>query len=360
MRMVFIAVLGLSIFLAPARGNATEEGALSAEPDATGQSVAVPTARTGEGIAAPALSSKPFRVAVTLDHSVGSGTFVKDYYAYVAARIGITPSYAFQLSGVKLLASGRISGSYEYTPPDNPTGRRLSWDDVGLDLSAPRFFVDEKRTGIALSADVGATIPISLQSIWSSAITGLSGGVSGSRRWGKLTLLGRLGASKTLFASLDRRVPQGLAGQRDAQDHALYICRSDPHGCLIAADRVPPLWSMGGGLNAAYAPTGKLEFSIAWGLGKTFQYPVAVDELSTRAVYSDGTPVARAQGQSDRMVGAFGARYRLTEAISASLEVGTIQPPLTADGKAVRFPFFAFRNVEDSFTSYSLAFSGAY
>ena len=59
-----IAVLGLSIFLAPPRANAGEEGALSAEPDATGQSVAIPTVRTGEGIAAPALSSKPFRVAV--------------------------------------------------------------------------------------------------------------------------------------------------------------------------------------------------------------------------------------------------------------------------------------------------------
>jgi hypothetical protein len=70
--------------------------------------------------------------------------------------------------------------------------------------------------------------------------------------------------------------------------------------------------------------------------------------------------VADAQGQTDRMVGAIGASYRLTEAISVSLAVGTIQPPRTADGKAFRFPFFAFRNIEDSLTSYSLAFLGTY
>jgi hypothetical protein len=364
-RMLLTAVLALC--LAPVPGRAGDGGGQPASTsDAPGEPVARATVSEGSFYAPGELppSSRRFRIRVTLDHSIGSGTFVAGRYAYVAAKIGISPRYSFELKGVKLRASARISSSFEYTPPDNTAGRRFSWEDIDLELSAPAFFVDEKLTGISFSANVGATLPISLQSRWANVITGLSGRVSASRAIGKFTVTGRFGASKTLYSSYDIRLSDSQAGSRDAQDHALYLCRSNPNGCLLAAspvtERVPPLWSMSGVLIGDYVPVDKLSFSIGWGLGKTYKVPVGVDDLSTRAVYSDGTAVADAQGQSDRMIGTFGASYRLTEVISVSFEVGTIQPPRTADGKAFRFPFFAFRNIEDSFTSYSLAFSGTY
>ncbi|HZA13973.1 MAG TPA: hypothetical protein VE618_05740, partial [Myxococcaceae bacterium] len=164
------------------------------------------------------------------------------------------------------------------------------------------------------------------------------------------------------YSSLERRLPDWLASGRDAQDNLLFVCRSNPSGCLISGgtDGVPPLWALSGAVSARYQLTEKVSLSAGFGLGKTFKHVVGVDEFSTQAVYSNGQPVADAQGQSDRMIGTLGASYQLTDAISVSLAMGTAQAPLTADGKALRFPFFAFNNIEDSLTSYSLSFAGSY
>jgi hypothetical protein len=353
----------------------------SPSPSVAPRAALDPFAPTASTLASPGTSSrKPFAVAVSIDHSVGSGTFVSSTWAYVGAKLTVSPSYAFAFRGVNLVGSANATGAYEYTPPNNLTGRRYDWGDIGLHLSAPSFFTEEKLTGIALSANLAATLPIALQSRWANVITSFSGGLSLSRTLGPFTLGGRVGASKTFYSSLERRLPDWLANRRDAQDKTddravqvadkdpsaealLFICRSDPNGCLISGggmDGVPPLWALSGGVGARYAPREKLSFAASFSLGKTFKYVVGVGPLSTRAVDSNGTPVADAQGQSDLMVGSLGASYRLTDAIAVSLQMATIQAPLTADGRALRFPFFAFRNLEDSYTSYSLSFAGSY
>jgi hypothetical protein len=379
--MLLVAVLVWAVVPASARAGESEELAAGASPEATATAPAASvdsSTRVAEWAAAPltpdpliapsadASSGKPLKIGVSVDHSVGSGTFVRSNYAYVAARLSVSPSYAFALRGVKLSASANLIGSYEYTPPDNLAGRHYGWDDIRLGLSAPSFFTEERLTGIAFDANLAATLPISLESRWANVITGVSGGLSLSRKIGKFTLGGRVGASKTLYSSLERRLPPLMANRRDALGNLLFLCssiNSNPSGCVIpesGTDGVPSLFAFSGGVNARYAPMEKLSFSAGFNMGKTFKYVVGVDDLSTRAVYSNGTPVADAQGQSDQMIGSLGASYQLTDAISVSLEMGTIQPPLTADGRALRFPFFAFLSVENSLTRYSLSFAGSY
>jgi hypothetical protein len=376
-RMLLVAVLVWAVVPTSPRAGESEELVAGVSPEATAAASAASvdsSPRIAEWPGAPltpdprisgsadASSRKPLKVGVGIDHSVGTGTFVRSNLAYVVAKLTVSPSYAFVLRGVKLSASANLTGSYEYTPPDNPAGRHYGWDDIRLGLSAPSFFTEERLTGIAFDANLAATLPISLESRWANVITGVSGALSLSRKIGKFTLGGRVGASKTLYSGLEHRLPDWMAKRRDALGNLLFLCRSNPSTCLLSVgvDASPSLFAFSGGVNARYAPTEKLSFSAGFNMGKTFKYVVGVDDFSTRAVYSNGTPVADAQGQSDRMIGSLGASYQLTDAISASLEMGTLQAPLTADGRALRFPFFAFRNVEDSLTNYSLTFAGSY
>jgi hypothetical protein len=357
------ACAGLPIAAHAADADDAEEPIASAGADRVANPPASFAPRPSDPLApADSSSRKPFKIGVGIDHSIGSGTFAASRYALVAAKLTVSPSYAFAFRGVELSASANVTGSYEYTPPDNPTGRRYDWADIGLNLSAPSFFIDERLTRIAVSANVGATLPISLASRWSNVITAFSGGLSLSRTIGKFTLDGTVGAKKPLYSSLGLRLPLWLVQQTNRTACMGAAGGQLPSACLAAVgtDGVPPLWALSGAISARYQLEEKVSLSAGFGLGKTFKHVVGVDEFSTQAVYSNGQPVADAQGQSDRMIGTLGASYQLTDAISVSLAMGTVQAPLTADGKALRFPFFAFRNVEDSYTSYSLSFAGSY
>ncbi|HZA51250.1 MAG TPA: hypothetical protein VE549_10945, partial [Myxococcaceae bacterium] len=256
---------------------------------------------------APADSSsrKPFKIGVGIDHSIGSGTLAADIYAIVAAKLTVSPSYAFAFRGVELSASANVTGSYEYTPPNNSTNRPYDWADIGLNLSAPSFFTDEKLTGIAVGANVGATLPISLASQFWNVITAFSGGLSLSRTIGKFTLDGRVGASKPLYSSLGPRLPPWLVQQTNRTACMGAAGGQLPSACLAAlgTDGVPPLWALSGAVGARYQLKEKVSLSAGFGLGKTFKHVVGVDEFSTQAVYSNGLRVADAQGQSDRMIG---------------------------------------------------------
>lgn len=306
----------------------------------------------------PSFAGSGFRVGVTLDHSVGQGTFENaEYFASVGGALVISPSYGFKLRGVSLGASANMSASYEYTPPDNPTGRHWGYSDIGLGLSAPAVFTD-KFTGISLTPSIGASLPISIESRWRGVISSLSARLSASRAFGKFHVGGSFGASKTLLAELTRTISDGERSRRDDAQNLIFVCRNDTFNCGLAG--VPTAWAMSGGVSGSYSPIDKLGISVGLNLSKGLKYGMPIDEYSSKAIDSNGNLVVTGQGMSDMMVGSIGVSYQLTDAIGASLSMGTAQPPKSADNQRFRFPFYAFEGQELSHTSYSFALSGTY
>lgn len=299
-----------------------------------------------------------FGMGVSLDHSVGQGTFENaQYFAFVGGSLVLAPRYGFSVGGVKLGASANASVSYEYTPPDNAVGRRYNWSDIGLGLSAPAIWKDEKFTGIVVTPRIGLTLPVSIGSLFRGTITNLSGGIGLGRAFGRFNLGASVGVGRTFYGEVTRNITDAESKLRDQQQNVIFICRTDSTNCGLRG--VPTLWSLSGGLHASYSPIDRLSFGLGLNMSKGFKYYQGVDEFSSKAQTSNG-PAVRGQGTADNMVGSLSASYQLTDALGISASMGTAQPPRSADNRRFRFPFYAFEGQENGYTSYSVALSAAF
>ena len=96
-------------------------------------------------------------------------------------------------------------------------------------------------------------------------------------------------------------------------------------------------------------------------LGTSFRYAVTngEDEFTSEVIDADGNPVAKTgMGRSDRLGGSVSVSYDITDKLSLSFNVGSGGPPLTADNKRLRFPFFDWESAVGNSVSYSLSIGG--
>lgn len=299
-----------------------------------------------------------FRLGVEMDHALGQGIFVDARYSLFVGTLVLAPSYSFLFRNVRLNASAQGSFSWEYTPPDNATGRRWSYSDIRLGLSAPAVW-RESRSGVSLTPTFGLLVPISLESRYASTITSLSLGARLSRRFLQkldvgLTLTGSRGVHGRTFVGT---LPSNA---RDEQGNLLFVCRRDEAYCGILGNNTA--WSTAAMLDVGYAATENLRLFANFGLSKAWKYAPPRDEYSSKAVSSNGTPVV-CDGvcTADRMTGVLGVSYALTDVLGLSGAVSTLQQPLTNQGsRSVRFPFFDFLSTADNLTSYSLTLSARF
>lgn len=375
MKKLLAAVLSLS--LAPMAAFA-EDGAAPAPSAEAAPLAAEPLAPTGPALTpdAPAATattlSAPgalaaeqpapggFALAVGVDNSMSHTVFHGPYKSpTIGSAIGLSPSYGFSVAGVKLSASGRAAFSYEYTAPDGPAGngRRWEFEDIGLGLSAPALFKDDKLTGISLSPRIGVSVPVSFASRWRGTITSLTGGVALARPFGNFSLGLNLGAGKTFFAQTTREISDTEAARRDDQDNIIFICRTDSENCGLRG--VPSNYVLTAGASGSYAVTEKFAVALGVTLSKGVKHQVAVDEYSTKKTFTDGTPIADDVGEADRMIGSVALSYALTPAIGMSLSMQTANSPNGYDARGIDLPFFDVAG-SGARTQYALGLSAAF
>ncbi|MFZ5472177.1 MAG: hypothetical protein ACOZIN_22325 [Myxococcota bacterium] len=303
--------------------------------------------------------SKPFRMSVALDHSVGQGTFVNsDYYAQVGGALVVGPSYSFKVRDYKLSASARASLSWEYSLPDNLNGRRIDYSDIRLGLKAPGLFT-EKVTDISLGASFGALIPIHPKTWQASTITTLSANVDLSKKVNKFKFGLSLGMGRGIHGNAQKLVSHSDA--RDEQGNLLLLCRTDEEFCGTLGTNTA--WSLSSNLSASYQANDKLSFSAGFRLGTSFKYAIVseVDEFTPKAVDSNGNPVATTgMARSDNMIGSLGASYAVNDVFEVSAGMQTEGPPKTMDNKNFRFPWFDFVSGADNLTAYSVAVTASF
>ena len=309
------------------------------------------------------------QIITSLDHWLGVGTFVDSKsFSYLTANLTVQPQVLFGVKGVRLAASATLRGSYEYTMPDNDTGRRFAPADIRLGLSAPALFRDKALTGISVTPSMGVLIPTSLESWNAGLITSLSLGAAATRSFttpiGGFDLRLSLGGSRGFFTNPVNGVrvcrDATCAVQRDAFGNQTVLSR--PNELFGASAGMNTAWSLNIASQVNWRASGEVIVYVGYTFIKTWREAatLTLDDMSPKGVDANGNPVARSgYGQVDRTSAFVGASYQLNEHYSLDLGLSTVQLPLTATGQ-VRFPFFSFGALADNSTTAYFTLTAAY
>lgn len=306
-----------------------------------------------------------FQFITVLDTYLGMGTFVEArQYSYLASSLSVIPQYLFGIGKQRLVASASLRGVYEFTMPDVETGRRFSFFDTRVGVSAPALFIDKKVTGIAFSPSLGLTIPTSPESFNAGMITMLNLGVTMSRRAGpvdfRLNVSGSRGFFGQPFNGIRNPTLNGGSLPTDPNGNAKIICRVGEEFCGFSNWNTA--WMLSAGGQVQWRATGSLLFFVGYTFIKTWREAATFtpDEFTAGALDANGNPVAKVgYGSADRTSAFFGASYQLSDHYSLDLYAFTIQTPLTATGQ-VRFPFLSFGAWADNATSLTFSLTAAY
>ncbi len=351
---------------APATGGTSVSGAPAAAASGT-----VATAASQSALANAVQARTPeeqanqtgFQLITALDHWLGVGTFVEPkYYSYLAANLTVQPQFLFGLKGMRLAASATLRGTYEYTLPDNDTGRRFSPGDIRLGLSAPALFRDKAFTGISVTPSMGLVLPTSPESWNAGLVTSLSVAAAATRSFttpiGGIDLRLSVGGSRGFFTGASNTI-RATTG-RDRYGNLLVVCRTGEAACASAGQNTAWSATIAGQVN--WRISGEVIAYVGYTFIKTWREAATatLDDQSPKALDSNGNPVSRAgYGQVDRTSAFLGGSYQLNEHYSLDLGVATGQSPLTSTGQ-VRFPFFAFGALADNATTAYFTLTAAY
>ncbi len=304
-----------------------------------------------------------FQIITALDHWLGMGTFIDaKSFSYLSANLTVQPQVLFGVKGKRLAASATLRGSYEYTLPDNDTGRRFSPGDIRLGLSAPALFRDKAFTGVSVTPSAGLVLPTSPESWNAGLITSFSLGLAATRSIaygaGGFDFRLALGGSRGFFTGATNSIR--ASSNRDSFGNLLVVCRTGEAACATAGQNTA--WSANAGAQVNWRINGEVIAYAGYTFIKTWREAaaVSVDDQTPKGVDSGGNPVARAgYGQVDRTSAFFGVSYQLNEHYSLDLGIATVQTPLTATGQ-VRFPFFSFGAIADNSTTAYFTLTAAY
>ena len=103
-------------------------------------------------------------------------------------------------------------------------------------------------------------------------------------------------------------------------------------------------WGLSTSMAATWRATEALSFEISYALRFGFRYPIAsiVDENSCKTLTSTGESACQGGRASDLSIASIQANYQFSDHWGVAVFLYTAQNPTTPDGKALRFPFWAF------------------
>lgn len=297
---------------------------------------------------------------LNLDNSVGSGTFANpELFALVVTSFSGSVTKPVRLFNRNFLVNGGLNTSYEFTRPDplfgNVNGRRFNWSDGRIGAAMPGA-IKEKITGISVNPAVSLTVPLTMESYRTGALSSLGASVRFIRQVGPVSVRVGVGGDYAINSSsyrVDRPVANVI---RDGGP----ICRaSDPVGSCGSAGLMSR-----GGVNGNVTALWFISDAIgAWGqigAGSRWMNPAAPtrDEFTPPGTRVDGSPVAfEGAVPWNTTSSTFGLWYNLTDVFAVSGGIATFGPMRTMDSKAFRFPLIDVFTPEMNLTSYSVTLS---
>ncbi len=293
-------------------------------------------------------NDRDFNMGVSLKYSVGSATFVrsKSTSLLVPAKDRMNPLFNQNLSfspSYKLHEKFSVAASwgfgYEYTTPNNPTGRRFEPGDLGLSLLSPVLF-EEPFSRIALSAGVDFSYPFSYASRFNGTYFGSSASIGLSRlikRWG-LSFSYGFGIGKDFYKNKAHLITEeDLANIEDSINRAI-LCRSGEEFC--DTNGMLAKYSFSNSFSVGYSPIEALSIRVSLSLSNSFSYELPLDGYSSDIVDSNGNRVVESVGRSDSLGGTISLGYMISQYLSLSLGMTNGGTAKTSDNSSFRNPFY--------------------
>ena len=318
--------------------------------------------------------SFPFSGSVSWGHSLGQGSFVRNYYARDARysqSLGLSGSWRFPWKGFSLSASQ--SWGMELTTGGAMRNHELNYGDIGLSMPLPIGF---KAFGFGFGTSLSAGIPVSKASRFMGKITGLRLGLAGSRKFGKLGVSLSTGVARGFYTERLRSVSVSDGREFvDSNGNTLtpynQICRDEElvtsgagevTGCRIAG--VNGGLSVSSSIGLSYKASDKLSASASLAFINSFKdYAMPIDQYSA-ANASAGI------GRSDMTSGSLSLGYSYSKKVRMGLSMSSTQPALfwasndVADDNGnitearegswyPNFPWWDFRTPGNNYSSFS-------
>lgn len=296
--------------------------------------------------------SFPIGGTVSLDQSLGAGTFVADEYVRRSAYdVSLSLSPYWRITPMMRLSAG-VSFStslVENYDSDATYKRRTTMSDISLGLNHFKLW-DIPRTGIRIGGGVSFSFPTSPQSRFRQLYLSSRATVSLSRSIGPVYLAYNLG----FFKNFNRYTTPAI-DQQDVGDHVVlahYQGNEQLTTDLIAVGGNNTSFGVMNSFMASWSIYGPLSFTAMYGINNSWTYNAfPKDDLSSS--YAVG-----GRGQRDSQQGVLDLTYQIRRELSVSLGTQTMVAPKTADNKDVVFPFLNLSNNYRNNTYFYLSVTG--
>ncbi len=263
------------------------------------------------------------------DNSLGNGAFAANPYVNNPAwstNLYLRPDYSIKVAGhtLKLQAWENL---YYYSVLDKNAQdpRQVDWSDLRLTLSDAKIW-EEPHTHIKIGGMIRGVAPLSYMSRFDSEITSIWAGVTVSKSFYGLDLMGGVLAAKNFFRYTTVQFPcsavQGepvtvLPGEGPTGSTLNVLnngnCRSGDQATANSTPADNVSWDLVPWFSAQY------NFNDKWNLSATvyyfdqFAYPMPVDANSPQITDSNGNFVAQANGRMDSLWTIASLQYNLTD-----------------------------------------------
>lgn len=284
-----------------------------------------------------------FTLNAGLTQLVGQGTFMSGYAdnPSVLTQLSVQPSLTYG----KWIFFASQAMTLEYTDPDNPTGRRVTWFDTSLGAVYP-VAVDAIDTRFQFTG--GLRLPVSHQSRAQGSIGGLYLGTTAMYQTpvkGLQVLVGLRGQLNSSIEGLRDGDEQSTLEDRTLGTLQAATCFTRAgEGTADACGPVPNVANLSGSLRVSYSR------------GKFFGV-VGLSVLSLVRAYSGPDDRFRAEAARAGLnattftVGSISANYQLLRWLVLGAGTQSLQPIQTADGQGMRFPFWNFTGAANNYSS---------
>lgn len=339
---------------------ASAPGSAAVTPSPTGPAATTttPTAIRTDG-ESPIYSDGRFGASLTLDTSVGIGTFVSDPQTNPLVVTSISPSGFYRITPELRATLGLSLTWYQVLGFDTslPENEFLL-SDISIGLAHSRIFNDPD-SGFNLSGSLRVGLPTSLASQFQNRLFSLSAGFGAAIPIGPVVISYSLGFSKffnlTATPTLDcedfSSEEECIEGRDDNPNFGFESERRGPEVYLRGQGATS--FSVTNGIDISWAIIDELALSVDFSISNAFgvrAFPR--DDLS-----SENATAGRSQ--RDRLMSSIGLTYIASRhlKIGASLMTDTSQP-FGASGDD--FPvIFDFTRASDNITSINLSVTGS-
>ncbi len=338
--------------------SAPGSAAVTPAPTAPAATTTAPTVLTTTG-ESPIMSGADFGGSLTLDTSVGIGTFVSDPQDNPLVVTSLAPSAFYRLTPELRLTAGLSLTWYQVLGFDTalPENEFLL-SDISIGLAHSRIFNDDD-SGFNISGSLRLGLPTSLASQFQNRLFSLSAGMNASLPVGPIVFSYSLGFSKsfnlTATPTLDcddfEDSEECIEGRDDNPNFGFESERRGPEVYLRGAGATS--FSVTNSLNISWAIIDELSLSLGLSLSNSF----GVRSFPKDSLSSENATSGRSQ--RDRLMSSLGLTYVANRHLLFGLSLMTdTSEPFGAAGDD--FPvIFDFSRASDNITSINLSVTGS-